>query len=196
MDMDNSYIKVACIGDSITAGFGLEDWDDSYPNQLHYLLGDNYVVNPNLGKSGSSIWRHSLLPYIKTQEFINAVHWPGDILVVCLGTNDTVYQATEQFCREFKADYEDLLSFLLTTSPTATAYLCKIPPIFRVENAQFAENVTLINTLIAKVAESNGLPLIDLNTPLASSPDLLPDGLHPNEEGARIIARTVCDAIK
>lgn len=193
--MDNNIIRISCIGDSITAGFGLEDWDDSYPNQLYYLLGDNYSVNPNLGKSGSAIWRNSLLPYTSTREFFEAVHWSADILVVCLGANDTVYQISERFLEEFKTDYEELLKHLLITSPRAKVFLCTIPPMFREENAPFAEKVPMINSLISEVAVSNGLQLIDLNAPLAASHDLFPDGLHPNKKGARIIAETVYNAI-
>ncbi len=194
--MNKEIIRIACVGDSITAGFGLEDWDDSYPNQLCYLLGDKYLVNPNLGKSGSAIWHNSLLPYTSTREYSEAVHWPADTLIACLGSNDTVYQITEQFCKEFKADYEELLKQLLAESPRAKVFLCTIPPLFRPENASFAEKVPLINTLITEVAESNGVQLIDLNTPLSSSYDLFPDGIHPNEKGAGIIAETVYIAIK
>lgn len=193
--MNEEIIRIACVGDSITAGFGLEDWDDSYPNQLYCLLGDKYLVNPNLGKSGSAIWCNSLLPYTSTREFFEAVHWPADIFIVCLGSNDTVSHITEQFCKEFKADYEKLLEQLLITSPRAKVFLCTVPPIFRPENAPYAEKVPLINALIKEVAESNSVQLIDLNTPLTSRFDLFPDGIHPNEKGARIIAETVYNAI-
>ncbi|HOF09840.1 MAG TPA: hypothetical protein PLV33_07580, partial [Opitutaceae bacterium] len=38
-------VKVACVGDSITAGYALADpAHDAYPSQLARLLGDSYEV--------------------------------------------------------------------------------------------------------------------------------------------------------
>ena len=45
------------------------------------------------------------------------------------------------------------------------------------------------------MAKATGLPLIDLNTPLYSRPDLLADAIHPNAEGAKIIAEAVYGAL-
>lgn len=194
--MEDRLIKVSCVGDSITAGYGLDEWEDSYPNQLYYLLGERYVVNPNLGKNGAAIWRHSLLPYKNTREYNEAIQWTTDILVVCLGANDTIYQTNDSFCKEFKADYEELLSDLMKCNSDAKVYLCMIPPMFGTSNAPFAAKVPLINAMIAEVAESCGASLIDINSVLASKPELFSDGLHPNETGARIIAETVCGTIK
>lgn len=57
-------VKVACIGDSITYGLGLEDRDrDSYPAQLQRLLGAEYQVG-NFGKSGATLLRHGHRPYM------------------------------------------------------------------------------------------------------------------------------------
>lgn len=42
---DGSRIKIACIGDSLTAGTGITDKaNDSYPAKLGKLLGDGYEV--------------------------------------------------------------------------------------------------------------------------------------------------------
>jgi lysophospholipase L1-like esterase len=70
------------------------------------------------------------------------------------------------------------------------------PPIF--EN-----NLNLTSTIytqeiipaIQQVANSMGLPLIDVYTPLVNHPEYFPDGVHPNSEGAQIIANTVYNAI-
>ena len=45
--------------------------------------------------------------------------------------------------------------------------------------------------LIEEIARIAGATLIDLQEGLYDRPDLLPDALHPNAEGAGILARTV-----
>ncbi len=45
------------------------------------------------------------------------------------------------------------------------------------------------------VAQLSGAEVIDFHTPLYAYPILLPDALHPNAEGAGILARTVYSGI-
>ena len=195
--MENRKIKIACVGDSITAGVGVDDpFEDSYPIQLNCLLGSSgFDVNTELGMSGAAIWRCSPLPYVTTTQYIKAISWAADVVVVCLGSNDTVNQVTDTFKEQFIEDYCRLLSDLEKNSPTVKTFICKIPPIFGEENAIFAEVVPEINNLIEVVAKSCDAALIDLYTPFASREELFSDGLHPNEQGARLIAETVYNAI-
>ena len=44
---------------------------------------------------------------------------------------------------------------------------------------------------IEQVANETGLPLINENTPLLSHPDYFVDGVHPNDEGAEVIANVI-----
>lgn len=195
--MDEYMVRIACIGDSITNGLNIEDPDeDSYPNQLQMLLTDQYLVNPNLGRSGAAIWRSSPLPYNTTIQFKDAKDWVADIQVVCLGSNDTVNQITDKFKEEFFEDYIMLLTELRKNSPKAKTFVCKIPPIFGADNATFAEAVPEINKLIIEVANHFSASMIDLNTPFDSREDLFfSDGLHPNEAGAKLIAEKVFNTI-
>ena len=50
--------------------------------------------------------------------------------------------------------------------------------------------------IIKQVAKKNDLPVIDLHTAMDGKPQLFPDHVHPNEEGARIMARTIYEALK
>ena len=49
--------------------------------------------------------------------------------------------------------------------------------------------------LIEEIARIAGATLVDLQEGLYDRPDLLPDALHPNAEGAGILARTVYGAL-
>ncbi len=195
--MDGHLIKISCIGDSITYGLNIENPDeDSYPNQLQMMLADQYLGNPDLGRSGAAVWRSSPLPYNTTIQFKNAKDGAADIQIVCLGSNDTVNQINDSFKEQFIKDYLTLLTELKKGSPTARTFVCMIPPIFGAENATFAEKVPEINNLVIEVSNRFGASVIDLNTPFVSREDLFSDGIHPNEAGAGLIAEIVYNAIK
>ena len=50
--------------------------------------------------------------------------------------------------------------------------------------------------MIKKVAKKNKLPVIDLHSAMDGMPELFPDHIHHNEEGAKVMAKAVYDAIK
>jgi lysophospholipase L1-like esterase len=78
-----ALLKLACIGDSITFGAGVEDREEnSYPAQLQNLLGSGYKVS-NCGTSGIQMRN-----YLKRWgDKITAIQ--PDIVTIKLGTNDT-----------------------------------------------------------------------------------------------------------
>src|SRR6056297_1224323 len=51
---DTSPIRVACLGDSITAGARVDAKSESYPARLQELLGDNFEVR-NFGIGGATL---------------------------------------------------------------------------------------------------------------------------------------------
>jgi alpha-L-fucosidase 2 len=61
-------VKVACIGDSITAGDGLPSESRfSYPAELSNLLGPEFTVL-NLGRSGATMLKQGNWPYWSRKE--------------------------------------------------------------------------------------------------------------------------------
>ena len=68
-------------------------------------------------------------------------------------------------------------------------YIVKPPPVFSNETGLnpefFLENII---PNIEKVAKQTNLPIIDVYSALANSSNLFPDGVHPNAEGAQLIA--------
>ena len=69
----SNKIKVACVGDSITEGFGLA-WQSktSYPVVLDSILGPNYSVL-NLGRSATTLRKKGDFPYWSCKEFSRCV---------------------------------------------------------------------------------------------------------------------------
>ena len=82
-------LKVACIGNSVTYGYGLPNRDSTnYPARLQHLLGPGYAVK-NFGVSGSTLLKKGHRPYYKTAAFGEALAFAPDIAVIHLGLNDT-----------------------------------------------------------------------------------------------------------
>ena len=63
-----SRIRVACVGDSITEGEGVEDRAMRYPESLGALLGEGYDVR-NFGVSGSTMLDAGDVPYKKQRAY-------------------------------------------------------------------------------------------------------------------------------
>ena len=81
--------KVACVGNSVTYGYGIEDREHySYPVQLQGMLGDGYDVR-NFGRSSATLTSRSPMAYTKQPEYRAAMDFKADIVVIHLGLNDT-----------------------------------------------------------------------------------------------------------
>lgn len=85
-------IQVACVGDSITAGY-LSSCGLNYPNQLRERLGPAFSVT-NYGVGGQTMFKPSHLPphdhssYWSRPEYRAVLNSSADVIVLMLGTND------------------------------------------------------------------------------------------------------------
>ncbi len=189
-----AQIKIACIGNSVTAGYGLVNPDnDSYPQQLQQLLGDKYSVS-NFGHSGATLLKKGHNPYYKTKEFTNALHFKANIIIIHLGLNDTDPRNWPNFKNEFASDYSWLIDTLKKQNPVVKVFICQLTPIFS-GHPRFKSGTRdwydQIQQVIPQIAKANQTRLINLSSNLYNRPDLFADNLHPNKEGATIIAQTV-----
>ncbi len=191
-------IRVACIGNSITYGTGIADrTNDSYPSQLQRLLGSNYQVG-NFGKPGATLLYHGHRPYVKQEEFKEAIAFKGDIAVMHLGINDTDPRNWPNYRDEFVKDYLSIMDSLRAANPKVRIILARMTPIAD-RHPRFVSGTKQlhgeIQTAIETVARVSGAELIDFYEPLYPYPYLLPDAIHPNPEGAGILAKTVYSGI-
>ena len=191
-------IKVACVGNSITYGYGLSDREhEAYPVRLQQLLGDKYEVC-NFGHSGCTLLRHGHHPYVSEPEYRAALDFKADIVVIHLGVNDTDPRNWPNFQDEFNSDYIHLIDTLRAVNPKAKVWICLMTPLtFR--HHRFLSGTRdwheQIQEHIRQVAACEHTGLIDLFTPLYNRPDLFYDAVHPNAEGAMIMARTIYAAL-
>ncbi len=192
-----SPIKVACVGNSVTYGYGIADRDSmAYPAQLQRMLGGNYEVR-NFGKSGATLLRHGHRPYNEQEEYRQALEYGAEIVVVHLGLNDTDPRNWPNFRDEFEHDYRQLIDSLTAAAPEGRLkklVICLMTPIFN-GHPRFESGTrdwhSEIQDAIRRVAIHYGVEPLDLYSPLHCRPDLFPDNLHPNAEGATILAKTV-----
>lgn len=194
----NKILKVACVGNSVTYGYGLKYREqDSYPSQLQKQLGSNYRVM-NFGHNGATLLKAGHNAYDKTPEFTAALTFSPDIAIIHLGLNDTDPRDWPDYKENFEADYADLISAFRESNPAVKVYICRLTPIFS-EHPRFKSGTRdwywQIQQLMPAIASANQVELIDLHSRLYHRPELFADNLHPNKEGAGIIAQTVYQAL-
>lgn len=191
-------VRVACVGNSITYGTALADREhEAYPVQLQALLGEGYEVG-SFGKPGATLLRRGYRPYFEQEEFRQAMAFKADIAVIHLGVNDTDPRAWPNYRDEFVRDYLALIDSLRAANPKVRVLVASITPIadrhhrFQSGTKEWQD---LIREAIADVAQIAGAELIDFFSPLYPYPWMFPDAIHPDAEGAGILARTVYGGI-
>jgi alpha-glucosidase len=188
-------IKVACIGNSITYGAGIENREfNSYPAVLGRLLGGKYEVI-NFGLSGRTALRKGDTPYLNEKKYKEALDYNPDIVIIKLGTNDSK-QHNWKYKNEFEKDYSDLVDSFLNLSSHPKVFICRPVPAY---NQKFGIRDSIITTdiipMVEKIAKEKNLEVIDLYKALSNKANLFPDGIHPNAEGASEMAKEICKAI-
>ena len=193
-----SPIRVACIGNSVTYGYGHHNPKaTSYPTRLGQMLGSDYEVR-NFGHSGATLLNHGHRPYTQQQAFHDALAFVPDKAIIHLGLNDTDPRNWPNYRDEFIPDYLGLIDTLRAVNPKIEVWICRMTPIFH-GHRRFKSGTrdwhAQIQEAIEEVAHLAGVHLIDLHKPLYHRPDLFADALHPNVEGAEILAQTVYSAM-
>lgn len=190
--------KVACVGNSVTYGYKIEDRETNcYPAQLQRLLGNGYEVR-NFGKSGATLLNRGHRPYTQQEEYKAALAFGGDWVVIHLGLNDTDPRDWPNYRDDFVQDYLSLIESFRQANPNCHIWICRMTPIMH-WHPRFKSGTrdwyALIQEKIEEIARLSGVTLIDLQAGLYDRPDLLPDAIHPTAEGAGILAKTVYAAL-
>ncbi|MFC5051013.1 GDSL-type esterase/lipase family protein [Rubritalea spongiae] len=192
-------IKVACVGDSITYGFGIENREtQSYPAQLGRTLGARFSVH-NFGRNGRTALKRGHAPYWKTPEYKAALALQADIVVIKLGTNDLRSMNWDKHSAEYVPDYIDLIRSFQALESKPTIWICYPVPTYPGHDKIKFNNDTIKHDLVPKideVAKQTGVNIIDLNTTLNDQEEMFPDKVHPNANGARLIATEVAKTIR
>jgi acyl-CoA thioesterase-1 len=187
--------KIACVGDSITYGYGLSNpGQQSYPAVLQGLVGAQHTVQ-NFGSSGCTMLKKGDKPYWNDPAYNASDAFKPDVVVIMLGTNDAkpqnwTYQA------DFSGDYAAMISHYRAAG--ATVYVAAPPPVYA--TGAYSIDPSVLNTqvvpLVRQIATTAGAPLIDVYQALSGKASDFPDNVHPNTDGAQLIAQTVAAALQ
>ena len=206
-------IRVACIGNSITDGHGIDLAEQyAYPALLQQRLGSDYWVE-NFGVSARTMLNKGDNPYMKEMAWRDALAFNPDVVIIKLGTNDSKLQ-NWQHGAEFK---QDLVQMITTLCPELSdlpknkkkrakalaevkkqIYLCTPIPAFK--STWNINDSVIVNGIIPvqqEVADEYGLKVIDLHSLFANDGDkMLSDGIHPDGNGARRMAEIIAGELK
>jgi len=171
-------IRILFFGDSITAGYEIGT-DAAFPAVIEAKLDSlpgNYTV-VNAGLSGET-----------SAGGLRRVDWilrqPVDLFVLELGGNDGLRGIDPE---ETKRNLQGIIDKVQSTSPGTEILLTgmEAPP------NMGQEYTKQFRSLYRELAEKNDLPFMPfILEGVAGDPSLnLPDGIHPTEEGHRIIAK-------
>ena len=208
-------VRVACIGNSITDGHGIELASaNGYPALLQKKLGSGYWVK-NFGVSARTLLNKGDHPYMNELAWRDALAFDPDIVVIKLGTNDSKPQ-NWQHASEFRSDLEQMLFALrpdlaqpvkkkkgkkkAAPAPAARPQiiLCTPIPAFKSTWDISDEVITSqIIPILKDAAAKYNLQLLDLHTLYANDGDkMLADGIHPDDKGARRMAQIIAEELK
>jgi lysophospholipase L1-like esterase len=204
----SDIIRIACVGDSLTQSSG-------YPYELWKLLGSNapytignYSFGPhdqnstlndsahyavgNFGAGSTTVLLNTETPYMNNSMFQIALQFQPNIIIIMLGTNDA-QPNLKQFNESFVGDYVKLVSAFQALASKPKIWVALPPPIFsnqsgKLDSEYFASTVI---TGIKQAAKETNLPFIDIYSALANYPNYFPDGEHPNDAAAKLIANEI-----
>ena len=187
--------RVVCVGDSITVGARIKrKKQKTYPEQLAEILGDKYLVS-NCGQSGATLLKKADRPYWKQSVYKKSHEFNADIVVIMLGTNDSKSKNWKHG-GDFIVDYLAFIKTFKELKSRPEIFLVLPAPAF---SGGFGINNKVIEgeiiPSIKKIAKKAKLKIIDINKPLKNKKKFFPDGIHPDKDGAAIIAKTIAKAI-
>lgn len=179
---ENTKTKTILIfGDSLTAGYGLEDVNDAFPaliqNKVDSLSLDYTIINS--GVSGeTTAGGKSRIDWVLNQ--------PIDIFILELGANDGLRGIP---LTETRQNLQAIIDAVLEKNADAKIILAgmQLPP------NMGPEYITEFRTIFPDLAKKNELYLIpfllkDVGGVAELNQD---DGIHPTEEGHKILAKNV-----
>ena len=176
---------IVFFGDSLTAGYGLDDSNDAYPSLIQSKIDSlnlNYTV-VNSGVSGETTsGGRSRIGWVLNQQV--------DVFVLELGANDGLRGIT---LSETRQNLQAIIDAVKLKFPESTIILAgmQLPPNLG------QDYTTEFRNIFNELAANNSLAIIPfLLKDVGGIPELnLEDGIHPNVEGQKIVANNVWEVL-
>ena len=177
---------ILCFGDSITAGYGLDDINDAFPAVLQSKIdsiGLKYVV-VNSGLSGeTTAGGSSRITWVLNQKI--------DVFLLELGANDGLRGVP---LTETRTNLQTIIDAVRAKNPNISIILAgmELPP------NMGQEYTTEFRSIFSDLAKKNEVAFIPfILKDVGGIPELnQSDGIHPTEEGHKIVANTVWEVLE
>ena len=197
---------VACIGDSITFGYGV--WgkrkEEAFPVLLEKLFDDEYQF-VNYGLPGRCLLFDSTEPFIKEDYYPLSLYLKADIYLILLGTNDGCSfnwniedndegEIFRENLRKFTSSYlalDNKPQVILMTPPDALDADDEDQLVLLRHNLR-----KYIRPIIYEIGKELNVPVIDLYEITKEKKELFDDGIHPNTLGNKVIAEHIYQEMK
>ena len=159
------------------------------------MLGPEWHVG-NFGVSGATLLRQTGNSYWNTREFQKAIAYKPDIVIIKLGTNDSKFENwlnREQFVK----DYTDLIRIFENLDSRPKVYICYPIPAYSqgwgIDNKVISKDM---KHMIDIISERTDVQIIDLHRPMINQFNFFIDSVHPNADGAFVIAYEIYSILK
>lgn len=184
-------MKIICIGDSLTFGYGV--WrNDCWVTLISRSTG---LRTLNRGVNGDT--SAYMLQRARSRAITEEAE-EGDLIIIMGGANDVLmYGADEN-------DAQNILKIADLAKSKGCIPIIGIQPGFRpspyafygpLDPVKLNSNFDTFAAMVLEGAKARESLTFDLRTVL-SDPDLFEDGVHPTEDGHRLIADAVLDLIR
>ena len=184
---DEKSFKILILGDSLTEGYGVDE-SEAYPTLLQERL--NHTLSEKIGKTFKVI--NGGISGSTTSGGVSRIEWflksKPDFLILALGGNDGLRGIPVE---KIKENLEKVvLAAKENAIPTLLAGM-KIPP-----NYGLAYSLSF-SQLFPTLADTFDIPLIPfLLEGVGGNPEMnLPDRIHPNARGHKLICEIVYQAL-
>jgi len=189
-------IRVACVGDSITYGYGVKGWiKNNYPARLGKMLGKDYCVH-NYGHCGATASIFGDPPFMNIREYKKSLKFKPDIVILMLGTNDSKphnWKSGEKYID----DISRIAASYQNSNKKTSLYVLAPPPAFTEGDglAKFNVDPTVLIEIEFMINNLKDYAVIDLHKEFENKNELFWDGVHPNKEGCIKIASYIFKSI-
>ncbi len=196
--MSSSSLTYVALGDSLTSGVGVNNYNESYP----YLLAQYFS-----GNDKQVILKDRAVPGAKTKDLLAglvpaAIRDNPDIITILIGVNDIHSQISRD---DFRKNYDNILR-QVTGGTKAKIYVISIPfigadnLIWPPYNYTFDLKTRRYNKIVKELAEKYKVRYIDLYTQTealfkANGPHYASDFFHPSAQGYKIWADLIYASI-
>jgi len=182
--------RIAWVGDSITQGYGLGNGvAKSPPGVLRTLLKGEALVG-NFGISGTTLLKNGDSPYWRQAALIRAKRFTPTSVIIMLGTNDSKPQNWAH-ASEIAGDMAALVAEFKNLPSRPEVVVVMPVPVVKSNFGITEELLAQVRPLLAQGAKQAGAVIVESAAALADQAALFPDGVHPNEKGAELIAQLV-----